>query len=106
MPYIIETFDKPGHQAVRQQHRDKHLDYLAANSHLLLACGAKLDDDGNDLGGGLYVLDVETRQQAQQFILEDPFNKDADLFDRIEITRWRKAYVGGQSFLPPRPAAK
>ena len=39
MPYIIETFDKPDHQAVRQQHRAAHLDYLDANKHLLLACG-------------------------------------------------------------------
>ena len=46
MPYIIETFDKPGHQAVRQQHRAAHLEYLDANKHLLLACGAKLQDDG------------------------------------------------------------
>ena len=42
MPYIIETFDKPGHQAVRQQQRAAHLEYLDANKGLLLACGAKL----------------------------------------------------------------
>jgi len=62
MPYIIETFDKPDHQAVRQQHRDKHLEYLETNSHLLLACGAKLDDDGRDLGGGIYIVDLDTRE--------------------------------------------
>ena len=54
MPYIIETFDKPGHQAVRQQQRAAHLEYLDANKGLLLACGAKLQDDGADAGGGLY----------------------------------------------------
>ncbi|SEJ92454.1 YciI family protein [Achromobacter sp. NFACC18-2] len=94
MPYIIETFDKPNHQEVRQQHRAKHLEYLDANKQLLLACGAKLQDDGKDAGGGLYIVDVETRDAAQQFIDADPFAQ-ANLFDRVTITRWRKAYVDG-----------
>jgi uncharacterized protein YciI len=94
MPYIIETFDKPNHQEMRQQHRARHLEYLDANKQLLLACGAKLQDDGKDAGGGLYIVDVETREAAQQFIDADPFAQ-ADLFDRVTITRWRKAYVGG-----------
>jgi len=94
MPYIIETFDKPNHQDMRQQHRAKHLEYLDANKALLLACGAKLQDDGKDAGGGLYIVDVETRDAAQQFIDADPFAQ-ANLFDRVTITRWRKAYVDG-----------
>lgn len=60
MPYIIETFDKPGSLALRQATRSEHLAFLDANKHLLLACGAKLHDDGTDIGGGLYVVDVDT----------------------------------------------
>ena len=89
MPYIIETFDKPGHQAVRQQQRAAHLEYLDANKGLLLACGAKLQDDGADAGGGLYLVDLDTREAAQQFIDADPFAQ-AGLFERVAITRWRK----------------
>ena len=98
MPYIIETFDKPDHQAVRQQHRAAHLEYLDANKHMLLACGAKLQDDGKDLGGGLYIVDLDTREAAQQFIDADPFAQ-AQLFQRVTITRWRKAYVDGTCYL-------
>ena len=98
MPYIIETFDKPNHQAVRQQHRPAHLDFLAQNAALLLACGAKLQDDGSDLGGGLYVVDLDTREAAQAFIAADPFYQ-ADLFAEVRITRWRKAYVAGECCL-------
>ena len=98
MPYIIETFDKPHHQAVRQQHRPAHLDFLAQNAQLLLACGAKLHDDGSDLGGGLYVVDLDTREAAQAFIAADPFYQ-ADLFAEVRITRWRKAYVAGECCL-------
>ncbi len=98
MPYIIETFDKPDHQEVRQQHRAAHLEFLDANKGLLLACGAKLQDDGKDAGGGLYIVDLDTREAAQQFIDADPFSQ-ADLFDRVTITRWRKAYVDGTCYL-------
>jgi len=66
MPYIIETFDKPNHQEVRQQHRAAHLEYLDANKQLLLACGAKLQDDGKDAGGGLYIVDGHHRFVAYE----------------------------------------
>jgi uncharacterized protein YciI len=98
MPYIIETFDKPDHQAVRQQHRPAHLDFLKQNAPLLLACGAKLQDDGSDMGGGLYVVDLDTREAAQAFIEADPFFQ-AELFEQVRITRWRKAYVAGECCL-------
>lgn len=98
MPYIIETFDKPEHQAVRQAHRPAHLEFLERNAQLLLACGAKLHDDGSDKGGGLYVVDLDTREAAQAFIESDPFYQ-AQLFAEVRITRWRKAYVAGQSYL-------
>lgn len=98
MPYIIETFDKPGHQAMRQQHRPEHLEFLASKASLLLACGAKLQDDGQDGGGGLYIVDLDSREEAEAFIQADPFHQ-VGLFERVTITRWRKAYLGGKLML-------
>jgi uncharacterized protein YciI len=94
MPYIVETFDKPDSLPLRMENRAEHLKYLDANKALLLSCGAKLHEDGSDLGGGLYVLDVDTREQAESFIEMDPFYK-AGLFAEVRFTRWRKAYVAG-----------
>ena len=98
MPFLIETWDKPGHQHVRQTSRPAHLDFLERNKDLLLACGAKLNDDGSDAGGGVYIVDVDSREMAQQFIAEDPFAV-AGLFAEARITRWRKAYLNGQCYL-------
>lgn len=94
MPYLIETVDKPDHQHVRQATRASHLDYLEANKALLLACGAKLNDDGSDAGGGIYIVDVDSRDAAQQFIDADPFTA-AGLFAEVRVVRWRKAYLDG-----------
>lgn len=98
MPYMIETWDKPDHQHVRKQTRDAHLQFLAQHAPKLLACGAKLNDDCSDIGGGIYIVDVDTREAAEQLIAADPFSQ-ADLFQQVRITLWRKAYVAGQCFL-------
>ncbi|MFJ1252528.1 YciI family protein [Cupriavidus sp. CuC1] len=98
MPFLIETWDKPQHQQVRQAARAGHLAFLDAQKALLLACGAKLNDDGSDAGGGFYIVDLDTRDAVQQFIDADPFTQ-AGLFAEVRITRWRKAYLGGESYL-------
>jgi uncharacterized protein YciI len=91
VPYLIETFDKPNHTHVRSRVRPRHLEFLDANEDKLLACGAKLNDGGQLASGGIYLLDVDDRVMAEQFISHDPFTQ-ADLFERVVITRWRKAY--------------
>ena len=98
MPFLIETFDKPGHADVRVRERDAHLAFLAENKTLLLACGAKLNDDGSSAGGGIYIVDVETREEAERIIAQDPFTH-VDLFESVKIVRWRKAYVDGACYL-------
>jgi len=98
MPYIIETWDKPGSTSVRAAARPAHLEFLAQHAKKLLVCGAKLDDDGKDIGGGFYVLDTEDRKEAEDFIAADPFTK-AELFERVSITRARRAYIGGEYLL-------
>jgi uncharacterized protein YciI len=98
VPYLIETYDKPNHAHVRARVRVRHLAFLEANKERLLACGAKLDDAGELASGGIYILDVEDRGTAEQFISEDPFTQ-ADLFERVVIARWRKAYFDFESCL-------
>lgn len=98
MPYMIETFDAPGCAELRSRLRPEHLDYLEANKALLLACGAKLDDAGQSASGGLYLLAVESRDEAQAFIEADPFFR-GKLFERVAVTRWRKAYLDGRNTL-------
>jgi uncharacterized protein len=98
VPYLIETYDKPDHTHVRSRVRPRHLEFLDANKDKLMACGAKLDDAGEIASGGIYLLDVDDRDAAEQFISHDPFTQ-ADLFERVVITRWRKAYFDFESCL-------
>jgi uncharacterized protein YciI len=101
MPFLIETFDKPDSQSLRKQVKDAHLDFLDTRKHLLLACGDKRSDDGKRALGDLYLLDVESRQDAALFIAADPFIA-ADLFERVVILRWDHSYLNGRATLPRR----
>ncbi|WP_313205679.1 YciI family protein [Psychrobacter faecalis] len=98
MTYLIETFDKPNSEALRLKVRPSHLDYLDANVGLLLACGAKLSDDGKTASGGIYVVDLDNRESAELFIKADPFY-EAGLFSDIKIVRWRQAYLNRKNTL-------
>lgn len=91
MPYAIQTQDKAGAEKVRADNRPAHLEYLTANQHLLLAAGALIDDDGTGGKGGILIVDTDDRKEAERFINNDPFTK-AGLFEKVTITRWRKAF--------------
>jgi uncharacterized protein YciI len=96
---MIETWDKPDSASLRAEGRAKHLAFLAESAGKLLACGAKVADDGSGGDGSFYIVDVETRAEAEAFLAADPFSQ-IGLPARSAITRWRKAYLDGKSYLP------
>lgn len=95
MPYAIQTLDKPDSGELRLSTRPEHVKYLEANIHLLLAAGALLNDDGSGGHGSLIIVDTDDRKVAEDLIANDPFNK-AGLFQKITVTRWRKAFFDGK----------
>lgn len=98
MPYHIETWDKPEQRHLRQELRAAHLEYVNGVANLIVAAGAKLNDDGTDAGGGVYIIDVDDRAAAERFITSDPFHKGG-LFREVRVTRWRKSFLAGKSLI-------
>ena len=98
MPYAIQTTDKPGTADLRLRERPAHLEYLSANQHLLLAAGALIEDDGTGGKGGILLVDTDDRAVAEKFIADDPFTK-AGLFEKVTVTRWRKAFFDGRKLV-------
>ena len=99
MPYMIATYDKPGHEHVRDATRAKHLEYLEANVERMIAGGGFLNDEGTSVIGGLILVDVDTRAEAEAFIADDPFTA-ADLFERVELVRWRQSFLDFKRVFP------
>lgn len=96
MPYVIESWDKLDHLELRLRIRPDHIRFLESEVGRLLAAGAKLADDGETMLGTIYIVDVETREEAEKFVSMDPFTI-AGLPREIVITRWRKAFFNFQS---------
>jgi uncharacterized protein YciI len=99
MPYMIETWDGAGRAELRARTRPDHIRYLDANKDRLLACGAKLSDDGETASGTLYLIATEDRAEAESFLANDPFTK-AGLPERVFVTRWRKGFFDFKNLIP------
>jgi uncharacterized protein YciI len=99
--YVIATYDKPDHKHVRDSFRQRHLEYLEANVNKVMAGGGLFSDDATSIIGGLLIVDVETRAEAQMFIQNDPFTA-ADLFQRVEIHRWKASFFDFKRLAPAR----
>lgn len=98
MPYAIQMQDKAGAAQIRADNRAAHVEYLKANAHFLLAAGALIDDDGTGGSGAILIVDTEDRKEAERFVADDPFSK-AGLFEKVSITRWRKAFFDKQCLI-------
>ena len=99
MPYMIATYDKPDHEHVRDATRAKHLEYLEANVDRMIAGGGFWNDEGTAVIGGLILVDVDSRAEAEDFIADDPFTA-ADLFERVELVRWRQSFLDFKRVFP------
>jgi len=100
MPFLILTFATAGHAHVRDAHRADHYAHRRAHQAQLVASGGLRDDADEHFIGGAIMLDTDSREAAEEFANTDPFTR-AGLFERVEIIRWRPAFLGGQSVIAP-----
>lgn len=96
MPFLILTFDKADHEHVRDAYRAAHYAHLHSHQAKLIASGGLRDDADQNFIGGAIILDTDVREEAERFAATDPFT-EAGLFERVEIVRWRAAFLNGQS---------
>ena len=90
MLWAIYCIDKADTAALRAQHMRPHLDYLDQRKSILVLAGATLTDDGSKATGSLFIINLQTRSEAEAFSAADPFTK-AGIFERIIVTRMRKS---------------
>ena len=89
MPYVIMFFDDPGVADRKREIRPIHIEYVTANAHRIITSGGFFPDDDDFPNGGLVVLDVETRAEAEDYIQNDPFYKNG-MFSTYTVKRWKK----------------
>lgn len=87
MYFVILCHDKPNHEALRQQTRPDHLEYLAGNNAGNKIVGPLLSPDGAPCGS-LIMIEAADMAEAERFAKHDPYNK-AGLFETVTITPFK-----------------
>ncbi|MEM7216877.1 MAG: YciI family protein [Pseudomonadota bacterium] len=89
MHFAIYCTDKADSQALRQQTRPAHLDFLSAAGERVVLAGPLLDDSAESVIGSLIVLDADDKESAERFAADDPYAL-AGLFENVTIRHFRK----------------
>ena len=88
--YIIYQEDREqGAAEIRAANREKHLAYLDQHADILVLGGALLADDGVGRTGSCLIINVASREEAEEFSRNEPFRK-AGLFKSVKIARMRR----------------
>ena len=90
MYYIITAFDKENSLELRMGVRSDHLAYAKEKGITVLAGPLLTGTDDPKPRGSMLIVEVESREQAEDFAANDPYNK-AGLFEKVTIRRWMGA---------------
>ena len=89
MPYVIQFEDLPDTMQRKIEIRPTHIEWVTKNAYRIILSGGFFPE-GNDFpNGGLIVLDVETRQDAIDYIENDPFFI-AGIFKNYSVKKFKK----------------
>lgn len=89
MPYVITFHDDPGVTERKKLYRPEHLEYVLKNAHRIITSGGLFPDEDDFPNGGLIILDTEVRQEAIDYIENDPFFRHG-MFSKYTVHRWKK----------------
>lgn len=90
MLFSIVIFDEPDTAALRDEYRQRHLDYLKAfDDQTLFAGPFTTDDESADLGS-LRLIEFPDRAAAEQHVADEPY-VTGGVQKRWLIHRWRSA---------------
>lgn len=84
MIFAIWFTGGPETERLRMPHRPDHLRFVIEQRDALLYGGACLDEDRAAMVGMLMVIDVDSREEAERFVAEEPYAR-AGSFSEISI---------------------
>ena len=95
MLFIVQFEDvyaeQPERLPERAQHMPDHLAFLARHGDRLVAAGALRASADSMPTGGMWILNAESKAEAEAFYKDDPFWK-AGLRKSVQVSHWAKAF--------------
>lgn len=90
MLFAVLFTDKPGHGALRAEHLQAHIDWVAEHQDTVLVAGSLRVEPGEVPKGGLWVVEAPSRQAVLDLMQSDPFYVFG-LRQSVEVLHWSKA---------------
>ena len=89
MRWVAIFEDAPGMLEVRKQNAQAHVDYLTENENEIIIGGGLRSGPSEPFAGGLWVLEVASRDRAVELIENDPYYAPA--VRSYRLFTWGKA---------------
>jgi uncharacterized protein YciI len=89
--WAIYCWDKPGMQDKRRALLAEQKRYVEGFGDRVIGYGHLVSDDGGDMLGTTFFMQLDDRAAADSFVAEEPLN-NAGLYERREIHRWSNSF--------------
>lgn len=90
MLFAVLFTDLPGHGALRAQHLQAHIDWVAAHQDTVRVAGSLREAPDQVPKGGLWIVEAPSAQAVHALMQTDPF-WTCGLRERVEVLHWNKA---------------
>ena len=95
---IFEDHDETTARPIRKQHDHEHFSYLAQHTSEIKIAGGLRPDEEAWFTGGLWVVEVTSKDRAKELCENDPYFK-LGLRKGYQLFRWGKAPCYGEVLL-------
>src|SRR4051794_38660414 len=90
MLFAVLFTDMPGQGALRAEHLNAHIDWLAQHQDTVRVAGSLRVEPHDVPKGGLWIVEAPSRQSVLELMKSDPFYA-CGLRQGIEVLQWSKA---------------
>jgi uncharacterized protein len=90
MLFAVLFTDKPGHGALRAEHLQAHVAWVAEHRHAVLVAGSLRVEPGDVPKGGLWIVEAPSKSAVMDLMRTDPFYT-CGLRQDVEVLYWSKA---------------
>ncbi len=90
MLFAVIFIDRPGQGALRAEHLQAHIDWVAAHADTVRVAGSLRVEPGEVPKGGLRIVEAESKEAVHLLMQTDPF-WTCGLRQSVEVLHWSKA---------------
>jgi uncharacterized protein len=90
MLFAVLFTDKPGHGALRTEHLEAHIRWVAQHHDHVLVAGSLRTEPGEVPKGGLWIVEAPSKAFVLDLMKSDPFYS-CGLRQQVEVLHWSKA---------------